>query len=47
MEAGVLSYARVNDVSEEKSRARRATIVLYAVMAVGMLLPFALLWLKR
>jgi hypothetical protein len=31
----------------EKSKARRAVIILYILMAVGILLPFAILWLKR
>jgi hypothetical protein len=32
---------------EEKDSARRAVIVLCIVMAVGILLPFVLLWLRR
>jgi len=32
---------------EEKSKARRTIILLYALLAVGMLLPFVLLWFKR
>jgi hypothetical protein len=32
---------------EEKSKAQRAMILLYALMAAGILLPFVLLWLKR
>jgi hypothetical protein len=35
------------DDGGEKTKARRTLIVLYAVMAVGILLPFLLLWLKR
>jgi len=32
---------------EEKSKARRTILLLYALMAVGILLPFLLLWIKR
>jgi hypothetical protein len=32
---------------EEKARAKRATIVLYILMAIGILLPFLLLWIRR
>jgi len=32
---------------EEKSKARRTILLLYALMAVGILLPFVLLWIKR
>lgn len=32
---------------EEKTNARRAMILLYALMAVGVLLPFLLLWYRR
>ncbi len=45
--APVVSYAAVNETPEARAKAKRATIVLYAVMAVGILLPFAILWLKR
>jgi len=31
----------------EKSKARRTVLLLYALMAVGILLPFLLLWFKR
>jgi predicted nucleic acid-binding Zn ribbon protein len=37
----------MSDVSEEKSKARRTILLLYALMAVGILLPFVLLWFKR
>jgi hypothetical protein len=37
----------MNEDPEEKSKARRAMIILYALMAAGILLPFVLLWLKR
>jgi predicted PurR-regulated permease PerM len=43
----VYSYAPVNDRLEAKPNTRRAVIVLYVLMAVGILLPFVLLWLKR
>jgi len=33
--------------AEEKASARRAVVVLSVVMAVGVLLPFLLLWLRR
>ena len=33
--------------TEEEASARRAVIVLCIVMAVGILLPFVLLWLRR
>lgn len=32
---------------EEKSMARRTIILLYALMAVGILLPFEFVWYKR
>ena len=32
---------------EEKSKARRTVLLLYALIAVGILLPFVLLWFKR
>ena len=32
---------------EQKDRAQRAIVVLYALMAVGILLPLVLWWLKR
>jgi hypothetical protein len=32
---------------EEKSKARWTIILLYALMAVGILPPFVLLWFKR
>jgi hypothetical protein len=32
---------------EEKAKARRATIILYVLMAVGIILPFLVLRLKR
>ena len=47
MAGAVYSTAGVNDRQDEQSSARKATIVLYVVMAAGVLLPFVLLWLKR
>lgn len=43
----VYSYARVNESLDDQSRGRRALIVLYVLMAAGILLPFVLLWLRR
>jgi hypothetical protein len=38
----------MSEDSGEKSKARRTILLLYALMAVGILLPFVLLlWLKR
>gem|GEM_PF-2318444 len=37
----------MNGDPAEKSKARRVMILLYALMAVGILLPFVLLWFKR
>jgi hypothetical protein len=37
----------MNGEPEGKSKAQRAMILLYALMAAGILLPFVLLWLKR
>jgi hypothetical protein len=37
----------MDDATEHKDRARRAIIVLYALMAVGVLLPLVIWWLKR
>jgi len=37
----------MSSTAEEKAGARRAVIVLCIVMAVGILLPFLLLWLRR
>jgi hypothetical protein len=37
----------MNEEPEGKSKAQRAMILLYALMAAGILLPFVLLWLKR
>jgi len=47
MANAVVSYGGVSEKQDEPSRARRATIVLYVLMAAGILLPFAVLWLKR
>ncbi len=33
--------------TEEKQEIKRATLVLYVLMAAGILLPFLLLWLAR
>jgi hypothetical protein len=38
---------RMSTRIEEKTSARWAVIILYIVMAVGILLPFLLLWLRR
>jgi hypothetical protein len=35
------------DDGGEKTKARRTVIVLYVVMAAGILVPFLLLWLNR
>jgi len=43
----VYSYAPVNERLEDHARAKPALIVLYVLMAAGILLPFVLLWLKR
>lgn len=32
---------------DEKAKARRAVLLLYVLMAIGILLPFVLLFLKR
>ena len=37
----------MREAVEEKSKARRTILLLYTLMAVGILLPFVLLWLKR
>jgi len=37
----------MNEDPEGKAKARRVMILLYALMAVGILLPFVLLWFKR
>ena len=43
----VYSYAPVNERLEDQARAKRALIVLYVLIAAGILLPFVVLWLKR
>ncbi len=37
----------MSDAAEQKRQARRSIVVLYALMAVGILLPLALWWFKR
>jgi hypothetical protein len=37
----------MNEEPEGESKARRVMILLYFLMAAGILLPFVLLWLKR
>ncbi len=32
---------------EEPAGIKRATIILYILMAIGILLPFLLLWIRR
>ncbi len=37
----------MNKDPEGKAKATRVMIILYALMAAGILLPFVLLWFKR
>ena len=37
----------MDDAAAQEKRARRSIIVLYALIAVGVLLPLVLWWLKR
>jgi hypothetical protein len=37
----------MDDAMDEKANARRTIILLYVLMAVGILLPPALWWLRR
>jgi len=37
----------MSSTAEEKAGARRTVIVLCVLMAIGVLLPFLLLWLRR
>ena len=37
----------MNEEPEEKSKAKRAMILLHALMATGILLPLVVLWPKR
>jgi hypothetical protein len=37
----------MDDAMQEKARARRTIILLYALMAAGILLPFVIWWLRR
>jgi len=37
----------MSSTAEEKASARRAVIVLCILMAIGILLPFLLLWLRQ
>ncbi len=36
----------MTDRMEEKTKARRAVVVLYIVMVIFILLPFLILWIK-
>jgi hypothetical protein len=37
----------MDDATQEKARARRTVILLYVLMAAGVLLPLVLWWIRR
>jgi hypothetical protein len=37
----------MDDMTHEKAGARRTIILLYVLMAIGILLPLAIWWLRR
>jgi hypothetical protein len=41
------SYENMSDSMEDKVRIKRTTIILYVLMAIAILLPFLLLWIRR
>jgi len=47
MARAVYSYATMNERPADDPQARRAVIVLSALMAAGLLLPLGFLWCQR